>query len=172
MPTVVLPLGHWTTINGTHVFIANDGRMLDAGGNEIQRGPVKFAPSERMKRAMESHKGGSLQAQRVADEQERIVSNAIGIPRTKDNSAFDCRNGKTGVELKTMQESANGKITMSKTALARKMAEASRDKLKTFTVVADKRGGSTKYYYKEGLGSFRVGSMTPVKLGDLKGILK
>ena len=100
------------------------------------------------------------------------MSRALGVPRTADNSAFDCRNDKVGIELKTMIESKNGKITMNKAALARKLAEAKKDNLKMFTVVADKRGGSTSYYYREGVGSFRVGSMTPVSLSELRSIVR
>ena len=168
MSIITLPPGQWVTMNGSHVFIAAGSHERVAGG-PTQAG---FKPSDKIQRAMEAHKGGSLAAQRIADKQEEIVSKGIGIPRTKDNSAFDCRNAKTGVELKTMVESANGKITMSKAALARKMAEAQHDKLRTFTVVADRRGGNTTYYYKEGLGSFRVGSMTPATLSEIRGIVR
>ena len=146
------------------------------GGGEFGSGgggvAVVFQPSEKMQRAMEAYKGGGLEAQRIADKQEGIMSRALGVPRTADNSAFDCRNDKVGIELKTMIESKNGKITMNKAALARKLAEAKKDNLKMFTVVADKRGGSTSYYYREGVGSFRVGSMTPVSLSELRSIVR
>ena len=71
-----------------------------------------------------------------------------------------------------MVDAKNDKITMSKTALARKLGEQERDTLVGYTVVADKRGGTTKYYYRAGFGSFRVGSMTPVSLPDLRGIIR
>ena len=136
--------------------------------------PVKFAPSEKMRIAMENHRGGSLEAQRIADQQERIISKALGLPRTPDNSPFDLRSAKIGVECKTMLESKNGKITMNKDAIGRKVADAKGPPpLKYYyTVVADKRGGSTQYYYKAGVGSFNVSAMTKTNLTELRGILR
>ena len=62
-----------------------------------------------------------------------------------------------------------------KTALGRKLAEQRAEGLKAYTVVVDRRqGGMTghaTYYYREGLGSFRLGSMTKVSLGELKRIV-
>jgi hypothetical protein len=135
--------------------------------------PVKFAPSEKMRIAMENHRGGSLEAQRIADQQERIISKALGLPRTPDNSPFDLRSAKIGVECKTMVESKNGKVTMNKDAIGRKVADAKGPPpLKYYTVVADKRGGSTQYYYKAGVGSFNVSAMTKTNLTELRGILR
>jgi DNA-binding Lrp family transcriptional regulator len=66
----------------------------------------------------------------------------------------------------------NEKITMSKTALGRKIAEQRADGIKAYTVVVDRRtGGLTgkaTYYVKEGLGSFRLGSMEKISLSDLR----
>jgi 2'-5' RNA ligase len=151
------------------------GRWTEGTGpSSLKEEPVGFKPSEKMVRAMASQNRCGAEKQRIADEQEGKVSRAVGIPRTKNNSAFDLRNDKVGVELKTMVDSKNGKITMSKDALARKINEAQKDKIKMFTVVADKRsgGGGTRYYYSRGVGSFRLGSMTPVTLSELKGKLR
>lgn len=161
----------WVTINGNHVLIGADGEIK--GGHPLGGGAgVDYKPSERMKRAMAAHSGGDLKSQRQADEQERIISKAIGIPRTKDNSAFDLRSDKVGIELKTMTLAKNSKITMTKTALARKNAEIKSDKIKAYTVVADKRSGGTQYYIKAGVGSFRVGSMTRASLSEIKSMVK
>ena len=92
-----------------------------------------------------------------------MLSNAIGVPRTRDNSAFDLRNDEVGIEIKTLVGGKNEKITMSKTALARKLAEQQAEGLKAYTVVVDRRArgmeGKATYYYREGLGSFRLSSM-------------
>jgi hypothetical protein len=56
-----------------------------------------------MLRAMKAQNYCGVEKQRIADEQERIISKSIGIPRTRDNSAFDMRNDDVGIELKTMQ---------------------------------------------------------------------
>lgn len=56
-----------------------------------------------------------------------------------------------------------------KAALSRKLGEAQAEGLKVFTVVADMRGRSNAtYYVREGVGSFRLGSMTKVTLSQLK----
>lgn len=165
--------GEWVTIHGQHVLINSKGEIIRGNPKLVaeQQG-MEFRPSARMMRAMANHAGGDLKAQRAADEQERIVSRALGLPRTRDNSAFDLNNGKIAVELKTMLSSKNGKITMSHAALARKNDEIKSARLKAYTVVADKRAGATKYYYAKGVGSFRVSSMTPVAIGELKGMLR
>ena len=50
-------------MNGSHVFIAAGSHERVAGG-PIQ---AEFKPSDKIQRAMEAHKGGSLAAQRIAD---------------------------------------------------------------------------------------------------------
>ena len=144
------------------------------GGGEFGGGGggagIEFKPSEKMIRAMNSQNHCGVEKQRIAEEQERITARAIGIPRTADNSAFDFRNDDVGVELKTVIDQKNGKITMSNAALGRKIGEARDDKLRTFTVVADKRsgGGGTHYYIKAGLGSFRISSMQRATLAEIR----
>ena len=160
---------HWVTLNGNRVLIGADGEIK--AGSPMGAAGFKFAPTERMIRAMKAYKGGGAEAQKAADEQERIVSKALGVPRTKDNSAFDLRNDRLGIELKTMTESAHGKITMTKTALARKNDEIKSSHIKAYTVVADKRAGGTTYYVKAGVGSFRVNSMTQATLSEIKAMV-
>ena len=145
-----------------------------AANGEFGEGSIEFKPSARMQRALESRVPCGVEKQRIADEQERLVSKAVGIPRTKDNSAFDMRNDEVGLELKCMQDSRNGKITMSKTALGRKLAESQAEGLKTYTIVADKRsgGGGTRYYIKSGLGSFHVSNMTPTTLSEIRSMVR
>ena len=144
------------------------GRWTTGGSEE----PVKIVLSERAQRALAARVPCNVEKQRTADQQEAIVSRALGLERTRDNSAFDFRDEKIAVELKTMVDAKNDKITMSKTALARKLNEQKKDALIGYTVVADKRGGNTKYYYRAGFGSFRVGAMTPVSLADLRSIIR
>lgn len=172
---------HWVTINGSPVLIGADGEPKSGNPKVLaalreQRGSkgtaAEFKPSDRMQRAMKAYVAANAAEQRAADEQEAKVSRALGIPRTADNSAFDLRNDKIGIELKTMLKSKNGKITMNKAALARKMAEAKSAKLKVFTVVADKRGGQASYYISKGVGSFRVSSMTPTTLAEIRGMVR
>jgi hypothetical protein len=86
------------------------------------------------------------------------------------------RNDDVGIEVKTLVNGKNEKITMSKDALGRKLAEQRADGIKAYTVVVDRRAGGLSgratYYYREGLGSFRLGSMTKTTLGELRGIIR
>jgi hypothetical protein len=147
---------------------------------EWGEGGFEFKPSEKMKRAMESAVRTGQKEQAIADRSEAVLSEALGIPRTANNSAFDLRNDDTGIEVKTLVSTAhegnNVKITMSKAALGRKLAEQRAEGLKGYTVVVDRRAGGmtgrATYYVKEGFGSFRLTSMTKVSLSQLREIVK
>jgi phosphohistidine phosphatase len=153
----------WVTIHGHPVLIGDEGQL-------------EFHPSERVKRAMESAVRTGKHEQEIADKSEKVLSDAVGIPRTADNSPFDLRNDDVGIEVKTLVNGKNEKITMSKAALGRKLAEQRADGIKAYTVVVDRRAGGLSgratYYYREGLGSFRLGSMTKTTLGELRGIIR
>ncbi len=92
------------------------------------------------------------------------------MPRTGDNRAFDLQSRKYGVEIKSIVSGANEKVTMNAKARTLK-AEAERDHgIKGYTLVVDKRPagigsstGTTRYFVKQGYGSFRLGAMTQVK---------
>jgi hypothetical protein len=156
-------------------LVKSESEERDSHGRWTSGGdsPIEFKPSDKMLRALESRVPCGVEKQRMADEQERILSRAIGIPRTGDNSAFDLRNDEVAVELKCMQDSKNGRITMSNTALGRKLAESQAEGLKAYTVVADKRsgGGGTHYYIKQGLGSFRLGSMQRATISEIRSMI-
>jgi len=130
--------------------------------------------SDKVLRAQEAYVSANFEEQKVADEQERIVSAALGLPRTPDNREFDMLTSHVGVELKTMIKQKNDKVTMSKSALAKKTAsiEAAGPGFRAYTVVADKRGGGTRYYVRAGVGSFRLGTMQQVNLQQLRSIVR
>lgn len=90
-----------------------------------------------------------------------------------DNKPFDVVWKKTGIEVKTLVSQKNDKITMHPSSLAKKMKEARASGLKqVFTVAFDKRPGKNGIYVREGLGSFRLGTMTKVKdMNELKAII-
>lgn len=148
------------------------GQFCELRGGVAGAADIEFKPSAKMLRAIQARVPCGVEKQRVADQQEAVISRALGLTRTGDNSAFDLLKGRVGVEVKTMVDSRNGKITMSSSALARKNKEARRDRLRTYTIVADKRAGKTQYYASKGLGSFRVGSMTPVTISELREFVK
>lgn len=73
------------------------------------------------------------------------------------------------IEVKSIIEAKNDKITMPKDALFRKNEELKVfTRAKAHTVVFDERTG--KIYYKEGLGSFRLSSMQEVSEAELQKI--
>lgn len=157
--------GTWVTINGQHILVGPDGQPLVGNPRAFGR-----TVSAKVDTARKNAVLTGAHEQRIADKAEEKLSAALGIPRTRDNSAFDLRDHDVGIEVKCMVTGTNDKITMGKTALGRKLAEAQAEGLKTFTVVADMRGGRTsaKYYVSAKLGSLRLGGMTPVTLSALK----
>ena len=145
-----------------------------ATSSGLPAGVQEYTPSDKVMRAQAAYVSANSEEQKMADEQERIVSTALGMPRTPDNKEFDLLSGHVGIELKTMVKQKNDKVTMSKSALARKTESiASRgSEFRAYTVVADKRGGATRYYVREGVGSFRLGTMTQVSLQELRNIVR
>ena len=170
--------------DGTVEKFSDDQPRVPAGGSgggeftsDLGGGvSLKFVPSERVQRAIASAVHTGKAEQHVADESERVLSQALGIPRTGDNSAFDVRNDEVAIECKCFTTNSNDKLTMNKTALGRKLAEQRVEGLKVYTVVVDRRAGwkagnpmgHASYYVKPGVGSFHLGSMTKVTLPQLK----
>lgn len=73
------------------------------------------------------------------------------------------------IEVKTIVNNSNNKITMSKEALARKRKELrkfGKKNTRGHTVIFDERDG--KYYYRDDIGSFRLSAMQEVTLDDLQ----
>ena len=160
--------GSWVTVNGQHILIGADGKPV--GGNPRVFGR---SVSAKVDRARKNAVLTGKHEQDIADRVEAKVSKALGVPRTENNSAFDLRNDDIGIEVKTMVTGKNDKITMGKTALGRKVAEAQAEGIKTYTVVADMRGrSSAKYYFSDRLGSLRLGTMTPMTLSEIKERIK
>jgi hypothetical protein len=137
--------------------------------------------SEKARIAKASHKLVDKDIQRYAEEHnEPKFAKAIGGLSFKDNEAVDIVVGKGGrvqhgVELKTMVDNANNKITMKRSAMERK-AEWERKNNATFHTVVfddhqvkDAKGpgkhdeSKRRIFYRRGYGSFRVGSMHEVK---------
>jgi hypothetical protein len=165
--------GEWVTINGHPVLI---------GGDEADH-------AARVERAKKSAVKTDKVSQDIAERSEVVLAKALGIPKSGNNLAFDVRNDDVAIECKTLVNGKNERISMGKTALGRKLAEQRAEGLKVYTVVVDRRAeyssrighgvkvgdpltGHATYYYKEGVGSWRLGSMTKVTLSELKEIVK
>ena len=104
-----------------------------------------------------------------------MITKAINGLATMDNSPFDVIvRGKFGIEVKTLVDQTNDKITMHPESLARKVASAKKLGLtSTFTVAVDVRTGTPQIYYKSGLGSFRLSTMTALKsISQLRQVIR
>lgn len=149
MAKEVAGTGQWVTINGRHIFI-REGESLDKAIRSLEN-ENKFTKAK-MDKALE---------------QEAKIAGALGGLNLQDNEPFDVIVGRFAVEVKTMINGKNPKITMRSDALERKLAYCKRNRLKAVTVVADLRGKSPRYFYKNGIGSFRLSTMSPTTLQDL-----
>ena len=84
-----------------------------------------------------------------------------------DHEPFDVIKGRHAVEVKAIIGGKNPKITMHPDSLARKMTQLKKDKMIGHTVAIDARGAAPVFYYRRGLGSFRLSSMERVSRAEL-----
>jgi Phage portal protein len=178
-------------------------------GEKRQHKPTAKAKLDRLKKG-KSVEYKSVKAQRAADHQtlttgreqkytkanESAMAARIGGESFADNGAVDItvKIGKQthGIELKTLVQGKNDKVTMAakpkpyekESAIDRKVKWQNENGTTVHTVVADHRdkfaGGENKelhsgneLYYKRGTGSFRIGAMHPVKdIGELHTLMK
>jgi len=144
-------VGHWITLHGgQHVFIGESEKAARARGSQL-----KFT-----KRKMS-----------IALANESLVAKGIGGQGLGDNEPFDIIAGRHAVEVKTLIAGKNPKITMRADALTRKINYAKVNGYTPMTVVVDARGSNPSYYYKDGVGSFRLSNMTQASLGTIRGII-
>lgn len=147
--------------------------------------PAKSSLSERAQKAKAAHKLVGKDIQRYCEEHnEPRVAKKLGGKSLRNNEPVDVVVGKHGIELKTMVDNGNNKITMKRSAMERKADWERRNKADFHTVVADhqkvynaKGPGQHDYskeafYYRRGYGSFRVGSMHRVtSIAELKKLI-
>lgn len=145
--------GQWVTINGTHIFI-HEGE------------------NEKSVRARLSQVRFSKEKMDTALREEAVIARALRGKNLDDNEAFDVISGKDAIEVKTIIDGKNPKITMRADALARKLDFAESNGYTAHTVVIDTRSGRPEYYYKEGVGSFRLGAMQRTSLGNLGRLIR
>jgi len=132
------------------------GRFTSAGGAGVK-------VPDRSLRAKLTYKPATREKQRIADHSEKLLSEKLGLSRTKDNDAFDLLGPKVAVEVKTLVDQKNNKITMHPESRIRKIRAARRLRAKPYTVVVDRRQRSPEFYFAKGVGSFRLSSMKKVK---------
>jgi SPP1 gp7 family putative phage head morphogenesis protein len=139
------------------------------GGPGSATGKAKM--SARAQRAIASHKPSTAAKQRHAESNETDVKSMVGGDTTGDNEAMDVvtkiAGTKHGVEVKTLLDNSNDKITMHPPSRRRKEAWAKSNRAVVHTVVLDDRKGRAnsghRLYYKRGVGAFRLKGMTKVK---------
>ena len=150
-----------------HARCRCDFEYLWSEGIRVAEPEVKL--SERSERALATYKPCTRDVQVIAlANEKRLVHMIPGAKSIGGKKPFDVwvtparRKKPTDViEVKTIVRGKNNKITMHKDSLARKNEEIKGlGNPKVHTVVFDERTG--KYYYREGLGSFRLTQMTEV----------
>lgn len=136
------------------------------------RSKESLRESSRSTLAKRSHIPQTKRKYGLTKTHEAEVAEAFGGKTSRNqNSAFDVYlPGKHVVEVKTIVEGKRDVITMHPQSLLTKKLEAFEHGYVPHTLVFDKRKGKEAVYYKEGLGSFRLGSMEKLdSLSEAKG---
>lgn len=146
-------------------FVPGGGAMApDAGGT---------SGSTREERAKRTHKSSTKEKQDRGEAEQERLSKQLGraAKNNGDNKAFDVVvRGKHAIEVKTVMDNDNDKITVHKSSRLRKEKRARENKWKSHMVAIDVRGGKRKYYYKKGVGSYRLSAMEKVSVAQMKDI--
>lgn len=151
----------------------HSGRKGEVGGSTETPGEAKVR-NERSLRALKAFVPTHAGSQRHAENNELVIRKMVGGVRTKDNLPVDVITtieGKVkGIEVKTLVNNSNDKITMRKGALEKKNLWGKSNHASVHTVVIDDRGklgnagyGGHRIYYRKGSGSFRLVGMTKVR---------
>ncbi len=127
--------------------------------------------SGRVPRALASHVPATAERQAQAAKYEETVAKLIGGKNLDDHEPFDVIKGRHAVEVKCLVSGKNLKVTMHPDSLMRKANFLRDEKMTGHTVVIDARGDRPVYYYKVGVGSFRLSNMQQVKGAELKGLI-
>ena len=104
----------------------------------------------------------------MSEKYELKVAQAVGGKNLPDNEPFDVIAGNHAVEVKTIVDGKNPKITMHAESLTSKEKFARANKMKTHTVAIDARTSPPQYYYSKGMGSFRLSSMEKITIVELR----
>lgn len=142
-----------------------------SSGSGSGRSGGSTVDARRSARAKSAYKPSTAAKQREAEGEQARIATQLKMNNTPDNEPFDLLGKGVGIEVKTLLDNNNDKITVHPESRKRKEAFAKQMRLKkTYTVVIDKRGGKRDYYIKEGVGAFRLKNMTKVSLPQMKGM--
>lgn len=163
------------------------GKSKSSGGSKKgESKPIDNANvSEKSRIARENHKRVGEEIQRYAEEHnESVLAKTLGGKKFDNSEPVDVMTDLGGIELKTMVDNKNGKITMKRSAMEKKAAWERQNKTDMHTVVFDDSGvfnakgpgkhdeSKRRIFYRRGYGSFRVNSMLEISgLDELKSMM-
>ena len=139
----------------------HSGRPGIVGGSE-----PNYSRSELAKA---THIPVTKEKRRMATKSEALVADLVGGTFSGNNKPFDVMTPTHGIEVKTVfPGSKTPHITMHPESLARKRAAARKNKLKPATIVIDQRHDTPQFYFKKGVGGFRLSAMERVEPNELR----
>jgi hypothetical protein len=124
----------------------------------------------RSARAKATHVRMDKEKRGKAAKHEASVAKAVNGRDLPDNEPFDVIRGGHAIEVKAIIAGKNPKITVHPESHARKLKYARKHGMTSHMVAIDARSDTPKYYYKKGVGSYRLSSMKRVSLSELRGI--
>lgn len=174
LPAAARLFKHAQKVEERRIALQHKRRELNKQGLSQRGKPIV---SDKAKLALKSMNVATKVQQDVAEKCEVKVTSALGGIKSHDNSPFDIVIGKVGIEVKALINQTNDKITQKGDAIDRKNTYAEANGIKRmYTVAVDYRQSMTKptVYMRQGVGSFRLGSMIKVAGGfkGLKGVIK
>lgn len=130
--------------------------------------------TDRVARAKANANPARKEWQDRGEANEPRIARMVGGKSLDDNEPFDVLvkfgSKQHGIEVKTFVDNKSSKITMNKEALSNKARWKRQNKAAVHTVVVDDRDlfnrtlySGHKVYYRKGVGSFRLESMTRVE---------
>jgi HD superfamily phosphodiesterase len=121
----------------------------------------------------------------LGDREQARTAKLIRGTNIPGNAPFDVHRGVHAIEVKTVMDNKNDKITMHPPSRRRKEAFAKDHKMMSHTVMIYVQGktyegedgelyvrGQRKYYYKAGVGAYRRGGMKEVTIAELRGMFE
>lgn len=134
-----------------------------AGGGKLAQAR---GASSKAERAKATYKPSSKAKQDIATASEQRVARMVNGENTPDNLPVDVlvrdsRGRLHGIEVKSVTDNGNNKITMHPPSLERKHAWERSNKATIHTVVVDVRTNTV--FYRKGVGSFRLHTLTRVE---------
>jgi hypothetical protein len=141
-----------------------------------KKGEFGSGGQSKSERAIANYKPSTRAKQVEAAKSEVTVAKALNGSHLLDNEPMDVimSVGRMthGIEVKTLLDNKNDKITMHPESRMRKEDWVKTSKARGHTVIVDKRNRPTTYYYHSGFGAFRLAGMTKTSLSNLRGLIR